>query len=126
MWPHNAVPDGQYTDLIAAATRTGGVIDQHALATLLIEQAAADHRRTTAPGPLVEFNDGPATFLFAHAGTSHADRTLLAIGHPESLSLTSAVLWPAVSSLLVIDSQRPRTLTVVRSAVVDLRARDSK
>jgi hypothetical protein len=82
-WPHNAVPDGRYTDLIAVATRAGRAIDHDVLTQLLMQSVAEDHWRTTGPGPLVEFTDGPAAFLFAQAGTSHADRTVLAVGHPE-------------------------------------------
>lgn len=83
-WPHNAVSDGRYTDLIAAAMRAGPPIDHDVLTQLLMQSAAEDHWHTTGPGRLVEFADGPAAFLFAQAGTSHADRTLLAIGHPET------------------------------------------
>ncbi len=82
-WPHNDVPDGRYTDLVATARRSRGVIDHDVLTELLLQSVAEDHGRSTGAGPLVEFSDGPATFLFAQAGSSHADRTLLAIGHPE-------------------------------------------
>ena len=83
-WPHNAVPDGRYTELIAVATRAGPPIDHDVLTQMLMQSVAEDHWHTTGPGPLVEFADGPAAFLFAQAGTSHADRTLLAVGHPET------------------------------------------
>jgi hypothetical protein len=84
MWPHNDVSDGQYADLVVAARRQRGVIDHDVLIELLMQSVTEDHRRGTGPGPLVEFDDGPVTFLFALAGTSHADRTLLAVGHPET------------------------------------------
>ncbi|MCX2934446.1 hypothetical protein ORI20_29695 [Mycobacterium sp. CVI_P3] len=83
-WPHNAVPDGQYAELVAAARRGDREIDHKVLIELLMQSVAEDHQRDSGPGPLVEFDDGPATFLFAQAGTSHADRTLLAVGHPET------------------------------------------
>jgi hypothetical protein len=82
-WPHNAVPDGYYAELSSAATRDGGILDHEVFTDLMMQSVAEDHWRTTNPGPLVEFTDGPATFLFAQAGVAHADRTLLAVGHPE-------------------------------------------
>jgi hypothetical protein len=78
-----ASPDVEYADLIAAARRDDGTIDHDALTQLLIQFAADAHWRTVDPGPVVEFDDGPATFLFAQAGASHADRTLVAVAHPE-------------------------------------------
>lgn len=83
VWRHNAVPGGRYSGLIAEATRAGGTVDLDALTGLLIQSVAEGHWLTTDPGPVVEFADGPAEFLFAQAGTSHADRTLLAVGRPE-------------------------------------------
>ena len=82
-WPHNDVPDGQYADLIESARGGSGVIDHAVLTGLLTDVAAEEHRRSDGPGSLGEFDDGPATFLFAQAGHSHADRTLLAVAHPE-------------------------------------------
>jgi len=82
-WPHNSVPDGEYMDLVAAARRGGRTIDHDLLTEILLQSVAEDHGRSEVAGPLVEFDDGPATFLFAQAGTTHADRTLLAIGHPQ-------------------------------------------
>jgi hypothetical protein len=76
------VPDGQYAALAAAANRDG-ILDLTAFTETLRQSVAEDHWRTACPGPLIEFNDGPATFLFAQAGDTHADRTLLAIGYPE-------------------------------------------
>lgn len=76
------MPAGQYAALAAAATRDG-ILDLTAFTETLQQSVAEDHWRTACPGPLIEFNDGPATFLFAQAGDTHADRTLLAIGHPE-------------------------------------------
>ena len=80
-WPHNPVPDGQYAAVAAASTRSG-ILDLDAFKEALPNSVAEDHWCTACPGPLVEFHDGSATFLFAQAGDTHADRTLLAIGHP--------------------------------------------
>src|SRR5680860_1114883 len=80
---HSGSPATEYGDLIEAARRGGGAIDHDTLTDLLMQSVSEDHWRTQGPGPLVQFTDGPATFLFAQAGVSHADRTLFAVGHPE-------------------------------------------
>ncbi|ORM38086.1 hypothetical protein [Williamsia sp. 1135] len=82
-WQLNDIPDGQYADLIATARCGIGLIEHQVLIDRLMQSVAEEHCRGASPGSVVEFDDGPVTFLFALAGTSHADRTLLAVGRPE-------------------------------------------
>jgi hypothetical protein len=72
-----------YAGVVEESRRRNGVIDHAKLTGLLMQCVAEDHGRTTGSGALVEFTHGPASYLFAQAGASHADRTLLAVGRPE-------------------------------------------
>jgi hypothetical protein len=72
-----------YAELIVAARRRDSLIDHDTLTALLMQSVGEDHLRSPGGGPLVEFTQGTASYLFAWAGAFHADRTLLAVSRPE-------------------------------------------
>ena len=72
-----------YRDLADGARDAGGTIDQDGFARRLLDLAAGEYRRGVPSAQLMEFSHRPATYVFDDAGAPQAERTILAVAHPE-------------------------------------------
>lgn len=72
-----------YRALADAARDAGGTIDRDEFARRLLDFAAEEYRHGAPSARLVEFSHGPATYVFDDAGAPQAERTVLAVAHPE-------------------------------------------
>lgn len=72
-----------WADLANSSRDAHGCIDQDEFSEKLMDLADADYCHRFPSAQLTEFSHGPAVYLFDTSGSPQAERTVLAVAHPE-------------------------------------------
>lgn len=81
--PDRSSSESAWAAVVDSSRDAHGRIDQGEFISNLADMVAREYQHTCPSAQLLDFTHGPAIYLFDGSGNPQADRTVLAVAHPE-------------------------------------------